>query len=37
MRNLVEESLFNVPGVLSVDVNYAEESAQVTFVARSSI
>ena len=33
--NLVEESLFNVPGVLSVDVNYAEERAQVTFVARS--
>ncbi|MCY4129178.1 MAG: copper-translocating P-type ATPase [Gammaproteobacteria bacterium] len=33
--NLVEDALFNVPGVLSVDVNYAEERAQVTFVARS--
>ena len=33
--NLVEETLFNVPGVLSVDVNYPEERVQVTFVARS--
>ena len=33
--NLVEDALFNVPGVLSVDVNYAEERVQVTFVARS--
>ncbi|MCY4096616.1 MAG: copper-translocating P-type ATPase [Gammaproteobacteria bacterium] len=32
---LVEEALFNVPGVLSVDVNYAEERVQVTFVTRS--
>ena len=33
--NLVEDAMFNVPGVLSVDVNYAEERVQVTFVARS--
>lgn len=33
--NLVEDALFNVPGVLSVDVNYTEERVQVTFVARS--
>ncbi len=32
---LVEEALFNVPGVLAVDVNYAEERLQVTFVTRS--
>ena len=32
---LVEEALFNVAGVLSVDVNYAEERVQVTFVTRS--
>ena len=33
--SLVEEVLFNVPGVLSVDANYAEERVRVTFVARS--
>ena len=33
--NLVEEALFNVPGVLSVDVNYAEERVRVTYVAHS--
>lgn len=34
---LVEEALFNVPGVLSVDVNYAEERVQVTSIARSQV
>ncbi len=33
--SFVEAALFNVPGVLSADVNYAEERVQVTFVARS--